>query len=143
MLGQARGRVLDPRRLRRALRLRQVTRTVRQQGPIRLYNFGVYVEQGLWGHPVEVWVYDDVVRIEQGEQALVSSPGVYDPRPRRIITMDARGLQQYGEVPALPLVLWTLALGRTVWHMPRYHRMAVPRRVLLAQPIHLWQRFAD
>jgi len=27
--------------------------------------------------------------------------------------------------------------------MPRYHRMAVPRRVLLAQQIHLWQRFAD
>src|ERR671924_1762516 len=39
-LGQARGRVLDPMRLRRALRLRQVTRTVRQHGHIRLYNFG-------------------------------------------------------------------------------------------------------
>lgn len=66
MLGQARGRVLDPMRLRRALRLRQVTRTVRQHGHIRLYNFGVYVDQGLWGHPVEVWVYDDVGRIEAG-----------------------------------------------------------------------------
>src|SRR5262252_1482159 len=143
MLGQARGRVLDPMRLRRALRLRQVTRTVRQHGHMRLYNFGVYVDQGLWGHPVEVWVYDDVVRIEQGEQAMVSYPCVYDPRQRRIITIDARGRQQYGEVPVMQLVLWTLALVRTVWHMPRYHRMAVPRRVLLAQQIHLWQRFAD
>lgn len=143
MLGQARGRVLDPMRLRRALRLRQVTRTVRQHGHIRLYNFGVYVDQGLWGHPVEVWVYDDVVRIEQGEQAMVSYPCVYDPRQRRIITIDARGRQQYGEVPVMQLVLWTLALVRTVWHMPRYHRMAVPRRVLLAQQLHLWQRFAD
>jgi transposase len=143
MLGQARGRVLDPLRLRRALRLRQVTRTVRQYGQIRLHNFGVYVEQGLWGHTVEVWVYDDVVRIEQGEQTVVSYPCVYDPRQRRLIAIDARGRQQYGEVPVMQLVLWTLALVRTVWPMPRYRRMAVPRRVLLAQQIHLWQRFAD
>jgi hypothetical protein len=143
MLGQARGRVLDPLRLRRALRLRQVTRTVRQFGQIRLHNFGVYVDQGLWGHTAEVWVYDDVVRIEQGEQTVVSYPCVYDPRQRRLIAIDARGRQQYGEVPGMQLVLWTLALGRTVWRMPRYRRMAVPRRVLLAQQIHLWQRFAD
>jgi hypothetical protein len=63
MLGQARGRALDPMRLRRALRLRQLTRTVRQYGQIRLHNFGLYVDQGLWGHTVEVWVYDDIVRI--------------------------------------------------------------------------------
>ena len=143
MLGQARGRVLDPLRLRRALRLRQVTRTVRQHGQIRLHNFGVYVDQGLWGHTVEVWVYDDVVRIEQGEQTVVSYPCVYDPRHRRLIAIDARGRQQYCEVPVMQLVLWTLALVRTVWRMPRYRRMAVPRRVLLAQQIHLWQRFAD
>lgn len=74
---------------------------------------------------------------------MVSYPWVYDPRQRRIITIDARGRQQYGEVPVMQLVLWTLALVRTVWYMPRYHRMAVPRRVLLAQQIHLWQRFAD
>jgi hypothetical protein len=143
MLGQARGRVLDPLRLRRALRLRQLTRTVRQYGQIRLHNFGVYVDQGLWGHTVEVWVYDDVVRIEQGEQTVVSYPCVYDPRQRRLIAIDARGRQRYCEVPVMQLVLWTLALGRTVWRMPRYRRMAVPRRVLLAQQIHLWQRFAD
>jgi hypothetical protein len=143
MLGQARGRVLDPLRLRRALRLRQVTRTVRQYGQIRLHNFGVYVDQGLWGHTVEVWVYDDVVRIEQGAQTVVSYPCVYDPRQRRLIAIDARGRQQYCEVPVMQLVLWTLALGRTVWRMPHYRRMAVPRRVLLAQQIHLWQRVAD
>jgi len=143
MLGPARGRVLDPLRLRRALRLRQVTRTVRQYGYIRLHNFGVYVDQGLWGHTVEVWVYDDVVRIEQGAQAMVSYPCVSDPRQRRIITIDARGRQQYGEAPVMQLVLGTLALVRTVWRMPRYRRMAVPRRALLAQQIHLWQRFAD
>jgi hypothetical protein len=97
----------------------------------------------LWGHTVEVWVYDDVVRIEQGEQTVVSYPCVYDPRQRRLIAIDARGRQQYCEVPVMQLILWTLALVRTVWRMPRYRRMAVPRRVLLAQQIHLWQRFAD
>ena len=77
ILGQARGRALDPIRLRRALRLRQLTRTVRQHGQIRLYNFGLYVDQGLWGHTVAVLVYDDMVRIEQAEQLVVSYPCVY------------------------------------------------------------------
>jgi hypothetical protein len=88
-------------------------------------------------------VYDDVVRIEQGEHVVVSSPCVYDPRQRRITDVDARGRQQYGDMPTMPLVLCTLALVRTVWHMPRYRRIAEPRRVLLAPQISLWQRFAD
>src|SRR2546427_10196478 len=45
MLGQAWGRVLDPLRLRRALRLRQGTRTVWQYGQIRLHKFGVYCDE--------------------------------------------------------------------------------------------------
>jgi hypothetical protein len=40
-LGQAQGRALDPLRLRRALRLRQLTRTVRQHGQIRLHHCGL------------------------------------------------------------------------------------------------------
>jgi hypothetical protein len=56
MLGQATGRVRDPLRLRRALRLRQLPRTVRQDGQMRLPNCGLYVEQGWWGPTVEVWV---------------------------------------------------------------------------------------
>ena len=56
MLGQAQGRALAPMRLRRALRLRQLTRTVRQYGQMRLHHFGLYVDQGLWGHTVEGWV---------------------------------------------------------------------------------------
>jgi transposase InsO family protein len=143
MLGQARGRRLDPLHLRRALRLRQLTRTVRQYGQIRLHNFGLYVDHGLWGQTVEVWVYDDVVRIEQGEQAVVSYPCVYDPRRRRITDVDARGRQQYGQRPVMQLVLFTLVLVRTVWRLPRYRRLSEPRRVLLAPQISLWQRFAD
>jgi len=143
MLGQARGRALDPMRLRRALRLRQLTRTVRQYGQIRLHNLGLYVDQGLWGHRVEIGVYDDVVRIEQGGQVVVSYPCVYDPRQRRITDVNARGRQQYCDIPTMQLVLFTLALVRTVWRMPRYHRIGEPRRVLLAPQISLWQRFAD
>src|SRR5215510_800088 len=122
MLGQAQSRVRDPIRSRQALRLRQRTRTVRQHGEIRLHNFGLHVEPGLWGHTVEVWVYEDLVRIEQGEHVEVAYPCVDDPRQRRITKVDARGRQQRGQVPMRQLVLWALALERTVWRMPRYHR---------------------
>jgi transposase InsO family protein len=138
MLGQAQGRALAPMRLRRALRLRQLTRTVRQYGQMRLHNFGLYVDQGLWGHTVEVWIYDDVVRIEQGEHVVVSYPCLYDPRQRRIKDVQAHGRQQYGQIPVMQLVLWTLALARTVWRLPLYRRLAAPRSVLLTQQITLW-----
>ena len=88
-------------------------------------------------------MYDDVVRIEQGDQTVVSYPCVYDPRQRRIIATNARERQQYRHVSVMQLVLFTLALVRTVWRMSRYRRMAAPRRVLLAPQISLWQRFAD
>jgi transposase len=135
ILGQARGRALDPLRLRRALRLRQLTRTVRQHGEIRLHNFGLYVDPGLWGHTVEVWVYEDLVRIEHAEHVQVAYPCVYDPRQRRLTKVDARGRQQWGQVPLIQLVLWALALERTVWPMPRYHRTTPPRRGLLTLQI--------
>ena len=108
----------------------------------RISRQRLYSDQGIGGHRVEVWVYDDVVRIEPGEH-VVSYPCVYDPRQRRITAIDARGRQQYCDVPVMQLALFTLALVRTVWRMPRYRRMVAPRRVLLAQQITLWQRFAD
>jgi hypothetical protein len=80
------------------------------------------VEQGLWGHTVEVVVHDDMVRIEQAAQQVVSYPCVYDTRRRRITAVDASGRQQYLEVPMIQLVLFTLALVRTVWCVPRYRR---------------------
>ena len=45
VLGHAQGRPVGLSRLRRVFRLRHVTRTVRRQGQIRLYNFGVYVDR--------------------------------------------------------------------------------------------------
>jgi hypothetical protein len=38
-------------------------------------------------------VYDDLLRIEQAEQMVVSYPCVYDPRQRRITEIDALGRQ--------------------------------------------------
>ena len=89
ILGRATGRALDPIRLRRAFRLRQLTRTVRQYGQIRLHNCGLYVEPGWWGQRVAVWVDDDRLRIEQAEPMVVSYPCVDDPRQRRITESDA------------------------------------------------------
>jgi hypothetical protein len=61
-------------------RLRQLTRVVWQPGHIRLHHFGLSVDPGLWGQPVEVLIYDETVRIEQADHLLVSYPCVYDPR---------------------------------------------------------------
>jgi hypothetical protein len=137
VLGQATGQVIDSTHLRRVFRLRELTRTVRQHGQIRLHNFGLYVERGLWGHTVGVAVYDDMVRIEQAEQPVVSYPCVYDTRQRQITAVDASGRQQYLEVPVIPLVLFTRALVRTVWCMPRYRRTHESRQALSAPPMSL------
>jgi hypothetical protein len=88
MLGSAQGRLIDPSRLWRLFRLRQLTRLVRQPGHIRLHHFGLYVDPGLWGQTVEVLIYDEALRIEQAEHLLVSYPCVYDTRQRRITAVD-------------------------------------------------------
>jgi hypothetical protein len=142
ILGQATGQVIDPTHRRRVFRLRQLTRTVRQHGQIRLHNFGLYVERDLWGHTVEVVVYDDMVRIEQAAQPVVSYPCVYDTGQRRITAVEASGRQQYLEVPVIQLVLFTLALARTVWCMPRYRRTHESRQALSALQMSLLPPFA-
>ena len=68
------------------------------------------------------------MRIEHPEHVQVAYPCVYDARLRRLTKVDARGRQQWGQGPLIPLMLWALAVERTVWHMPRYHRTTPPRR---------------
>jgi transposase InsO family protein len=134
ILGQTRGRVVEPTRLRRVFRLRQLTRTVRQHGQIRLHNFGLYIDQGLWGQTVDVLIYDDAVRIEQADHLLVSYPCRYDTGQRRITAVDAQGRQQYQQVRVMQCVLWALGLVRSVWQMPRYSRRSrVQRGVTIIQ----------
>jgi hypothetical protein len=132
ILGNARGAAVEPTHLRRVFRLRQLTRQVRQQGHIRLHNFGIYVDQNLWGQTIEVLIYDDMMRIEQAEHLLVSYPCVYDPRQCRITAVDEMGRQHYRHVQVIQLMLWALELARTVWHMPRYRRASWPSR---ARPV--------
>jgi hypothetical protein len=122
--------VVEPARLRRVFRLRQQTRQVRQQGQIRLHNFGLSIDPGLWGQTVDVLMYDEAVRIEQAEHLLVSYPCVYDTRQRRLTAVDGTGRQQYRYVPVAQLMLWTLELVRTVWRMPRYRRASWRRGAL-------------
>ena len=119
ILGNAQGRAIEAARLRRIFRLRQQTRQVRQQGQLRLHHFGLSIDAGLWGQTVDVLIDDEALRIEQAEQLLVSDPGVYDTRQRRITAVDGAGRQQYRYVQAVQRMLWTLELVRPVWHMPR------------------------
>jgi transposase InsO family protein len=132
VLGNAQGRMIDPGHLRRLFRLRQLTRLVRQPGHIRLHHFGLYVDPGLWGQTVEVLIYDDAIRIEQGDHLLVSYPCVYDSRQRRITAVDAQGRQQYRHVQAIQLMLFRLGFIRSVWRMPLYRRGLRPQRALTA-----------
>jgi hypothetical protein len=113
ILGNARGATVEPTRLRRVFRHRQLTRQVRQQGHIRLHNFGIYVDQNLWGQTTEVLIYDDVMRIEQAEHLLVSYPCVYDPRQRRITAVDEMGRRHYRQVQVIQLMLWAGFFGAT------------------------------
>ena len=131
--------MIDPSRLRRLFRLRQLTRLVRQPGHIRLHHFGLYVDPGLWGQTVEVLIYDDAVWVEQGDHLLASYPCVYDPRQRRITAVDAQGRQQYRHVQAIQLLLFTLGLVRSVWRMPPYRRRCRPRQGPQARQISLFE----
>jgi transposase len=127
ILGQAHGRSVEPARLQRVFRLRQRTRTVRQYGQIRLHNFGLYIDRGLWGQTVEVLIYDEALRIEQAEHLLVSYPCVYDTVRRRITTIDGQGRQPYRQVHVRQLALVSVELMRSVWRMPPYRRSRWPR----------------
>jgi hypothetical protein len=95
--------------------------------------------EAIRGH---ITLYDDMVRIERAEQPVVSYPCVYDTGQRQITAVDASGRQQYLEVPVIQLVLFTLALVRTVWCMPRYRRTHESRHALSAPQMSLLPPFA-
>jgi Integrase core domain/Homeodomain-like domain len=137
VLGNARGRGIEPARLKRVFRLRHVTRTVRRQGQIRLHNFGVYVDRELWGHTVEILIYDDMLRIERAEHVLVTYPCDYDTRQRRITVIDDAQRYQYHRVQVSQLVLFALEIARTVWRMPLYRRAEGPHQAVQARQMSL------
>jgi hypothetical protein len=84
-------------------------------------------------------MYDDAVRIEQAEHLLVSYPCVYDTKQRRLTAVDGTGRQQDRYVQVVQLMLWTLELARTVWHMPRYRRAPWRREALHAPQVGLFE----
>jgi hypothetical protein len=143
MLGNAKGRTVEPSRLRRIFRLRQLTRQVRQQGQIRLHNFGLYVDQFLWGQTVAVLIYDEALRIEQADQLLVSYPCIYDTTQRRITAVAEQGRQQYRSFPVIQLMLWALEIMHAVWRMPPYRWSPRPRRGLRTRQLPLFDGFAQ
>jgi transposase InsO family protein len=143
VLGHAQGRPVGISRLRRVFRLRHVTRTVRRQGQIRLFNFGIYVDRELWGHTVEVLIYDDMLRIEWAERVLVSYPCGYDTRQRRITVIDGTQRHQDHQMQAIQLVLFALDIVRMVWRMPFYHRAPWPRQTLQTQQLTLFGHFTS
>jgi hypothetical protein len=51
-----------------------------------------------------VLIDDEARRIEQADHLLVSYPGVYGLRPRRITAVDVQGRQPYRHVQAIQLM---------------------------------------
>jgi len=142
ILANTPGRPVEATRLRYVFRLRHVQRLVRKHGQIRLHHFGLYVDRGLQGQKVEVLIYDDALRIEREDQLIVSYPCVYDPRQRRITSVDEKGRQQYRRFRILQLKLFTMNMVRWVWNMPRYRRSRGPRRGFRRRQLNLFERFA-
>jgi Integrase core domain/Homeodomain-like domain len=143
VLGHVQGRPVGISRLRRVFRLRQVTRTVRRHGQIRLCNFGLYVDRELWGYTVEVLIYDDMLRIEWAERVLVSYPCHYDTRQRRITAIDHAQRHQDHQMQTIQLALFALEIVRMVWRMPLYHRAPWPRQALTARQLTLFGHFTS
>jgi hypothetical protein len=141
--GNARGTPVDISRLRRVFRLRQVARTARQHGQIRLHNFGVYVDRGLWGHTGEVLLDDDRLRIERAEHVLVTYPCRDDTQQRRITAIQSAQRHQSYQVQAIQLVVFALDIVRTVWRVPFYHRAPWPRQVLQAPQLTLFAHLTN
>jgi hypothetical protein len=67
---------------------------------MRLHNFGLSVDQGLWRQTAEVLI-DDAVRIKEADHLPVSSLCVYDTSQRRITAVEAYGRRQYHQVQAM------------------------------------------
>ena len=103
-------------------------------------HFGLYVDRGLQGQKVDVLIYDDVLRIEQEDQLIVSYPCVYNPRQRRIISVNEKGRQQYRRFRILPLKLFTLDMVRWVWRLPRYRRFRGRQRGFQRRQLNLFER---
>ena len=143
ILGNAKGREIESARLQKILRLRQLTRTVRRHGQIRLHNFGIYVDRVLWGQTVDVLIYDDALRIEQKDQLIVSYPCGYDTKQRRITSVQEEGRQQHQHFEAIQLALFVLEIVRTVWRMPPYRWPRWPRRAVRAIQRSLFRRIPD
>jgi len=75
-------------------------------------------------------IYDQVLRIDHNERLIVSYPCTYKTKPGRITSVDPEGRQQYHHFQAIQLALFTLAIARSVWRMPRYRWLRWPRRVV-------------
>ena len=143
ILGNAKGRDIEPARLQRILRLRQLTRKVRRHGQIRLHNFGIHVDRLLRGQTVDVLIYDDALRIEQKDHLIVSYPCVYAPKQRRITSVEEKGRQQRQHFEAIQLALFVLEVVRSVWRMPPYRWSRWPRRAVQALQLKLFKHFAE
>jgi hypothetical protein len=78
ILGEAKGKTYTPRELSRAFAFKHYRRVVSRKGQIRVLGYILYVDEGLVGESVDVYVYPESLQIEYDKQVIAEYECHYD-----------------------------------------------------------------
>lgn len=84
ILGEAKGKSLSPPELSRVFAFKHHRRIVNRKGEIRVSGYILYVDEGLVGELVDVYVYPECLQIEYGKQIVVEYECSYDISAKRL-----------------------------------------------------------
>ncbi len=87
VLGEVRGRTVDPEYLRHLFERVQFLRTVNRYGFVSVHRFSIYAERGLARQRVSIWIYEGQLRIEYRQTLLAHYRCAYDARRQRLTDM--------------------------------------------------------
>lgn len=84
ILDEAKGVILTPQDLSRVFAFRHHRRIVSRKGEIRVSGYILYVDEGLVGESVDVYVYPECLQIEYDKQVVVEYECSYDISTKRL-----------------------------------------------------------
>jgi putative transposase len=83
-LENAKGITFTPRKFFRLFAFNHYRRVVNRNGQIRVLGYILYVDEGLFGESVDVYVYPECLQIEYGKQVLVEYECHYDTPTKQL-----------------------------------------------------------
>lgn len=90
VLGEARGETLTPRELSRVFAFKHHRRVVSGKGQIRVLGYILYVDEGLVGESVDVYIYPECLQIEYAKQVTVEYECHYDIPTKQLKSVGPR-----------------------------------------------------